>query len=318
MPNSSMAAVGAIAALGAWALVAWRSRAGHLRRSRLNFDSELQPQLSDADLSFLMRYRAKAGAENLNPDALRAHVVAVWLENKKAAHVYRCIQSMSFLKARGALHPKYVEMLDNVLGKGGKVVDVGCCYGQDSRALLLDGVAPEHILAVDVTDVYWAAGLRLFGDEPLGAASPLASAQTRFVDFAAPADSEAGQRAEAGLARQFSGALCMFVLHVLSREQSSALLARIARCSQPGGMLIGACVGSAVEVEWARTPDGKYPRFLHSVASLRAALQLAGWGAISVDEAEPGGWEEGSGAGAMPTTGRGERTVRLLFSARAL
>jgi hypothetical protein len=37
--------------------------------------------------------------------ALRAHTLAVWREVKAAAHVFRCVQTLSFLQPRARLHP---------------------------------------------------------------------------------------------------------------------------------------------------------------------------------------------------------------------
>jgi SAM-dependent methyltransferase len=282
--------------------------------ANLNFDAPDAPELSDADLSFLLRWRAHsasatspsvaAAADAAADDAaaLRQHVLAVWRDIKATAHVYRCVQTLSFLTPRAPHHPGWGVLLASHAAAAAAsapflVADVGCAFGQDTRALVAAGVPPACCVAADVHDAYWRAGLRLFGDidnSAAGAAASgrLAAVRPAFGDWAAPLD--AADDVAAGLEGALDGALLMFVLHVLSRLQCDRLLARLARCAKPGGVLLGAAVGAATAGEWALTPDGAAPRWLHSEASLAEALTAAGWdGAVSVVAAPPGEWEEG-------------------------
>jgi SAM-dependent methyltransferase len=279
--------------------------------ANLNFDAPDAPELSDADLSFLLRWRAlSAAAAATSPSdataaaaedaaALRQHVLAVWRDIKATAHVYRCVQALSFLTPRAPRHPGWGALLSSHAAAAAAsapflVADVGCAFGQDTRALIAAGVPPACCVASDVHDAYWRAGLRLFGDDDSTARASglLAAVRPAFGDWAAPLD--AADDVAAGLEGALDGALLMFVLHVLSREQCDRLLARLARCAKPGGVLLGAAVGAATAGEWALTPDGAAPRWLHSEASLAEALAAAGWdGAVSVVAAPPGEWEEG-------------------------
>jgi hypothetical protein len=52
-------------------------------------------------------------------------------------------------------------------------------------------------------------------------------------------------------------------------------------------MLLGACVGSATAGEWALTPDGTAPRWLHSAASLAQLRRDTGWCDVAVEGTEP-------------------------------
>jgi hypothetical protein len=136
--------------------------------------------------------------------------------------------------------------------------------------------------------------------------------RTAFGDWAAPQGAPGD--VAAAMAASLDGSLCMFVLHVLSLQQSQQLLARLARCTKPGGLLLGAAVGASVAGEWARTPDGTAPRWLHSEASLREALVAAGWDDNVCVEAAPAG-EWGAGAGPPAGMANEQNMRRLQFSA---
>lgn len=43
-----------------------------------------------------------------------------------------------------------------------RIADVGCCFGTDTRKLLLDGVHSEDIYAVDIHDGFAAVEKRQF------------------------------------------------------------------------------------------------------------------------------------------------------------
>jgi hypothetical protein len=48
------------------------------------------------------------------------------------------VQQLSFLHARGRRSRFWPQIV--AAGKRGRVVEIGCAFGQDARALLLDGV----------------------------------------------------------------------------------------------------------------------------------------------------------------------------------
>ena len=147
-------------------------------------------------------------------------------------------------------------------------------------------------MASDINDAYWRAGLRLFGDDDHDDASPIHGVSTLFGDWSTPIETPALSK---DIAVQFydgptglgglDAVLCQLVLHVLSLDQSRYLLTRLAKCTKAGGILVGSCVGAHIAGSWARTPDGRAPRWLFSPAELRQELMDAGWGEVSVIEA---------------------------------
>ena len=268
-----------------------------------------------------MHATQRNGCTAAERNALREHVLAVWRDIKAEAHVYRCVQALAFLTPRAPRHPAYAPLLERgraaaAAGEHFAVADVGCCFGQDTRALIADGLPPSCCVAADLHDTYWRAGLRLFGD--VDCPSRLAGVRCAFGNWAAPADATSDPAA--GLARSLDGCICMFVLHVLSREQCMNLLARLARCAKPGAVLLGAAVGAREAGEWARTPDCSAPRWLHSEATLADALRASGWdGTVDVRAAAPGEWDEGGSTpmlGSHASAGGAlEHVLRLQFTA---
>jgi SAM-dependent methyltransferase len=236
------------------------------------------PPLEALDLTFLRRWRgAKAG----NDAELREHVLAVRRDAMASAHAYRCVAGAMFLSPRAPRHPRYADLLA-CASSGGVLADVGCAFGQETRALIADGVPATQLVAADVTDAYWRLGERLFGDAAEGSAAHSTRAvRTSFADWAAPLPEESGAACPLvdAFAGAFAGVLSMLVLHVLSQRQVERLLARLARCAAPGALLVGACVGvTAAPGEWSPTPDGSGARrWLHTAASLPDALRAAGW-----------------------------------------
>ena len=254
--------------------------------------------LSRDDLELARRWRAflsggeaPAAAGDTDADtALAAHIVVVWREIKARAHMYRCVESLAFLRASARRLPGYAALLARARDRGAafRVLDVGCAFGQETRALILDGVPPSCCAVADVTRAYWDAGLAVFGDTASDA-SPLQSIASAFGDWAAP-------EAPADIAAPFVGtldaALCMLVLHVLSADQQRDMLARLARCARPGGLLLGACVGTRSRARaWRATPDGRAARWLNNKETLAEALRAAGWdGEVEVTEAPATLW----------------------------
>jgi hypothetical protein len=256
----------------------------------LSFDAPTPPPLPASSLAFLLRWRGlPPSPSEAVLDALRTDVLAAWRDVKTRAHVYRCVQELAFLTPRVPRHPAYAALLAHLAaareaGAPADVADVGAAFGQEARALVADGVPASSCVVADICDVYWRAGVAVFdaGDE-----TRMAAARTRWGDWAAPLTTQSGDAGDIAAGLSLAGVLCFFVLHVLTRQQGAQLLARLRRAAAPGALLLGACVGAAVAGDWALTPDGAAPRWLHSPASLADALRDAGWCHVTVTAADP-------------------------------
>jgi len=121
----------------------------------------------EGDLAFLSTYLG-------NPNLLEVkdHVMKVKQGlNEKKVHVYKCIKANKFLETRMANHfyyPKVFSLISSHCKTNApatfSVADIGCCFGTDTRKLLLDGCLPADVYAIDILDDYWNIGLDLYCD----------------------------------------------------------------------------------------------------------------------------------------------------------
>lgn len=263
---------------------------------------------------------------SLEQQRLAELVREVWYQVKQELHVYRCVQTMAFLVPRIRLHPRYDLLLERARrisaqvaaeeedlieerstgdagatpttltarqrpSSFGRILDVGTCFGQEARALMLDtGLPNRHFVVADIHDGYWRAGMKIFGDNEPESKS-LDGIVECWGDWGAPA---ADPPAEGDLAAPVLAScdiiLNFYILHVLTRAQSVAMLRRMRQCARPGAILVGVCVGAHEPMEWGLTPDGKETRWLYSAASLREELICAGWSVdLEVSASSPEG-----------------------------
>jgi len=252
-----------------------------------NFKGEHRP-LTSQDLLFI---GAWTGHE-LSEDELRKHILAIHSEIENNAHVYRCISIFNYLNPKIRQLPWYTEVVEAAkrLQSGYSILDLGTCFGQETRALIDDGVSPKSITVSDIHDVYWKAGLRLYLDD-----STLPHGKDRSkdvksifgdwaVDLAAPND------IAQNLQNSFDCVISLAILHVLSKKQSKNMLRRISRVLKTGGILIGYCAGVVGQSqEWWNTPDDKDKRWLYCAQDLKDEFSSVGMTDIVVVETP---WED--------------------------
>lgn len=63
-----------------------------------------------------------------------------------------------------SLHPQYPDVLER-LKQGQTFLDLGCCFAQDIRKLVYDGVPAESLYAADLHSEYIDLGFELFKDK---------------------------------------------------------------------------------------------------------------------------------------------------------
>ena len=88
--------------------------------------------VSDKELEFLSKWTSKS-----NIESLRAHVLSLWRICKEKYHTYVCIERFAFLNPRMPNHFAYPTLLAKMKpsdpSNSPKLIDVGCCFGQDVR-----------------------------------------------------------------------------------------------------------------------------------------------------------------------------------------
>ena len=249
--------------------------------TNLNFKNEnveISSVLTEETLSFYFDW---VGNRDLN--TAKDHVIEIWNLVKEQFHTYRCIQHMSFLTPRVVRHSCYQSVIDKYhSSREVRVADIGCCFGQDTRKLIFDGIPGDMIYAIDLHDGYWKAGLNLFQDISNNSrlSQELRNVHTIFTDMTIPL-------LENNLGQDFNGSfdavILQAVLHVLSQKQSLVIIENIFTMLKSGGVLMGSCAGAIDAQDWALTPDGSSRRFLHSPVSLEELFRAVGFHDITIE-----------------------------------
>ncbi|MCJ1242693.1 hypothetical protein MMC14_010702, partial [Varicellaria rhodocarpa] len=151
------------------------------------------------------------------------------------AKPYPCIEQLRFLDLNLAKHPRYSEVLSR-LQAGEKLLDAGCCFGQDLRKLIFDG-APNtsNLYGIDNEKIFLDLGYELFRDQ--------SKYQGSFVvmDLLAPAHDTTAINRDMNIVSAFS------LLHLFSFAEQKMLACRLVefRKPKPGSMIIGRQVSTS-------------------------------------------------------------------------
>lgn len=150
-------------------------------------------------------------------------------------HPFPCIGSWRFLDLILCYGPQYAEILSRVRN-GEKFLDLGCCFGQELRRLIVDGAPAENLYGIDLRQDYLDLGYELFLDRD--------SCKATFATANALEPSEHEWTKLAGsLSVVYTGAF----FHLFDRPEQVSLAKLVARLLRPkrGGMVLGRQVGDA-------------------------------------------------------------------------
>jgi len=108
----------------------------------------------------------KAQTKVGDDDNLRCHILRV---QEKAYDIfpYPCIRSFTFLLLGMSTLPEYAHILN--LGqerRDGILLDMGCCFGVDSRKAVADGFPLRNIVTTDLREEFFDMGHALFNTTP--------------------------------------------------------------------------------------------------------------------------------------------------------
>lgn len=236
----------------------------------------LDPELvKRVDLTFYKQYTRQSDENNI-----RNHVHQIWetcVKDSVKYPVYKCVRELMFLQPRISSHKRYAELVSESTDKNTKrVLEIGACFGTDTRKLVLEGILPENIVSVDVVDPYWHAGLDLFMDTHTLSVHYLVGdiiVDHKFADAVSDTLSRSDGR---GFDIVWSG----FVFHVLDRTAQEGLVKRVFSLMESGGWYFGTCVGNT---EGSRIIDQDgYKRFINSADTCKELLEAVGFGEVEV------------------------------------
>ncbi|KAM4055834.1 hypothetical protein HRG_008315 [Hirsutella rhossiliensis] len=98
----------------------------------------------------------------LKPEQVRDHIMMI-REKAWTSSPYPCIGLFRFLDFSLPDSPLYGEVLQR-LKDGEKLIDFGCCFGHDIRALVTDGAPAENICGAELNSTFLDLGFELFCD----------------------------------------------------------------------------------------------------------------------------------------------------------
>ncbi|CAA7265532.1 unnamed protein product [Cyclocybe aegerita] len=127
---------------------------------RQNLDPSLYAPKED-ELAF---FKQQTGIQD--DEELKSHVISV---QTKAYQVcgYPCIRRFGFMKLNIARLPAYPRALSLLLERADPVLlDIGCCFGNDARKVVVDGWSAKNVVASDLRQAFWDYGLELFKSTP--------------------------------------------------------------------------------------------------------------------------------------------------------
>ena len=215
---------------------------------------------------------------------------------------YPCIGLYRFLNLTLLTHPLYNSILKRLQSPDATYLDLGCCFGQDLRQLVHDGIPSQRLIGLDVERPLMETGYDLFLDR--------ATLQSRFV--VADVFKGAAQGAVwTDLEKRGVDVLhCSAFFHLFTLAEQVSAAKNIAMLVKKGGVIVGRQVGN---VKPGDLPAYKgSSSYRHDVRTFDAMWRQVG-------EATQTRWEVG---GTMDMVGinpqsspiEDENTRRLLFT----
>lgn len=192
------------------------------------------------------------------PEQVESHILAV-RERAWQIHPYPCLGRFSFLSLSIEQTDVYSEILQR-LKSGAKMLDLGCCFGQEIRKLVADGAPSENIYGADLERSFWDLGYDLFEDRQ--------TLKTRFIQ----ADIFDGHSALGELKGTLDIVYTGSFFHLFDYARQVQAGRNVARFLKPqkGSILVGRQVGGikAGEREHRTNPKGG-TMYRHDVESFQ-------------------------------------------------
>jgi len=220
------------------------------------------------------------GQTGIQDDAeLKKHVLTVQEEAVKI-FPYGCIRGLTYAKTFIRGIPAYKSALKVVKErKGALFLDFACCFGNDLRNAVADGVPAEQALAADLHPEFWALGHKLFRSTPETFPVHFIPCDVFNPEHIAPADPvyDAPKKplpdplSKATTLTEFQGHIAVIhssaFFHLFTEEQQTAAAHALASLLSPipGSMIFGTHLGA--KEPYTRQNDRGETIFSHSPES---------------------------------------------------
>lgn len=202
-----------------------------------------------------------------SPSSLPQTGIADTSQREKAWDIwpYPCIGGFRFVDLNLCTTAQYPEILER-LKHGEKLLDLGCCFGQEMRKLILDGAPPENLFGTDLRQDFFDLGYDLFLDR-----------ETFKSTFIAADIFEPSPQLEAvngKVSFVYAGAF----FHLFDRPEQLQIAKRMASLlsTQPGSMVLGRQVGNVNPGRYEHKTNSDGFMFRHDEQSWKELWEEAG------------------------------------------
>ena len=211
-------------------------------------------------------------------------------------HPYPCIDRFCFLDLAISLHPLYPTVLARLKDTVSRelFLDLGCCFGQDIRRLVADGVPGEKLYGADLRLEFLELGYELFQDK--------GSLKAHFLEgdiFEEDEEAEGGKELS-----RLNGKIDIIhaaaFLHLFDWEEQVRAGTRMVRLMTEHSLIFGWQVGTTKPGSYARRSDKSRTRYGHDPDSFQKLWDVIGektateW-KVQAKLHKVKGWEQGKG-----------------------
>ncbi|KAK8128784.1 hypothetical protein PG984_009892 [Apiospora sp. TS-2023a] len=191
------------------------------------------------------------------------------------ANPYPCIGLYRFTILTLLTHPRYPEIVSRLKAPGAAYLDIGCCFGQDLRRLVHDGVPSENLVGLDIEAPLMELGKDLFLDG--------ATLRSRFVVadvFQGASQGEAwtqllSEPPASTAGGGFDVIHCSAFFHLFPLPDQIVAAKQIAPLLKKDGLLVGRQGGSVRPGNLPAIDEGSFS-YRHDVSTLTAMWDEVG------------------------------------------
>ncbi|KAI0377488.1 hypothetical protein F5Y04DRAFT_175393 [Hypomontagnella monticulosa] len=184
-----------------------------------------------------------------------------------AANPYPCIGLYRFTNLTLLTHPLYKTIVERLNTSDATYLDVGCCFGQDLRQLVYDGVPSGRLIGLDITRALTDLGYEFFLDREM--------LQSRFVVADVFKGAKQGPIWVDLETRGVDVMHCSAFLHLFTLEKQISAAINLAKLVKKGGVIVGRQMGSLKPGDMPAVNDNSFS-YRHNVDTFDTMWQKVG------------------------------------------
>ncbi|KAI9830511.1 MAG: hypothetical protein M1819_005469 [Sarea resinae] len=234
-------------------------------RNKQWYDEDLSEV--NAPIRSLLETYSKVPPERVVPH-INAILISIQREKGFAANPYPCIGHYRFLNLTLLTHPMYSSILHRLSQDPSNLyIDLGCCFGQDLRQLVADGVRSEQLIGLDIEASLMELGYDLFMDRE--------TLKSRFLVADIFRGAEQGEPWTSLEQKKADIVHCSAFFHLFPLAEQLHVAKIIARLVRANGIIVGRQSGSTKPSEMPAIAEGS-TSFRHDVSTFQSMWDEVG------------------------------------------